>query len=156
MPRAARGHLEQGIRSAASAVRRSPFAAVTSGGLDEVAIMGVDALATFVTIEGRRIEYIGDPCTTPGAFTLGFPEADHWAENRGEYAANNHGNAKNGAESGEAQHGADDEAHRRYDHSEEKAGEGAAHGRLFCFWHGLLLGLRRNFGAAQGAEAPGR
>ena len=147
---------EQGMRGAASEGQMAPIAMAASGGLDEVAIVGVDALATFVTIEGRRIEYIRDLGATPGTFALGLAEADHRSENRGEYAADNHGDAENGAESGEAEHCADDDAHGRYDHSEEKTGEGAAHGRFFCFGRGLLLGVRRNFRTAQSAEAPGR
>ena len=134
----------------------APIAMAASGGLDEVAIVGVDRLAAFVTIEGRRIEYIRDLGAAPGAFALGLAETDHRAENRGEYAADNHGDAENGTETGEAEHCADDDAHGRYDHSEEKTGEGAAHGRFFCFGRGLLLGVRRNFRTAQRAEAPGR
>ena len=147
---------EQGKRGAASAGQMAPIAMAASGGLDEVTIVGVDRFAAFMTIKGRCIEYIANPGAAPRAFALGFAEADHRAENRGKYAADNHGNTENGAKAGEAQHCADDEAHGRYDHSEEQAGESAAHGRLFCFGRGLLLGVRQNFGTAQRAEAPRR
>ena len=110
---------------------REPSRWVASGGLDEVAIVGVNPFAAFMTFKGRCIEYVADPGAAPGAFAFGFAEADHWAENRGQNAADNHGNAENRAKSSEAQHGADDEAHGRDDHPEEKAGEGTAHGRLF-------------------------
>ena len=121
-----------------------------------MAIVGVNPVTAFMTVKRRRVEYVAYPGAAPGAFALGFTEADHRAENRGEYAADNHGNAENGAEASEAQHGANDDAHGRYDYPEEQTGESAAHGRLFCFGWGLQLGLRWKFSTAQGAEAPRR
>jgi hypothetical protein len=113
--------------------RSRTVAMVASGGLDEVAILGVNPLAAFMTFKRRRIEYIAYPGAAPGAFALGFAEADHRAENRGKYAADNHGHTENGAKAGEAQHCSNDDAHGRHDHPEEQAGESTAHGRLFPF-----------------------
>jgi len=126
-----------------------------SGGLDEVAIVSVNLLSAFMTFKGRRIEYVGNPGSAPGAFSLGLAEADHGAQNRGQDAADDHGNAEDGSEAGKAEHGADDEAHGRDDYAEKQAAKGAAHGRFFFFGCRLLFGLRWNFGTAQGAEAPG-
>ena len=132
------------------------MASPVSGGLDEVAILSVNLFAAFVTFKGRRIEYVGDPCSAPGAFSLGLAEADHGAKDRGQDTADNHRNSEDCAKAGKAEHGADDEAHGRDDYTEEEAAEGTAHGRFFFFDWGLLLGLCWNCCAAQRAEAPRR
>jgi hypothetical protein len=135
---------------------REPSSWVTSGGLDEVAILGVNPFTAFMTVKGRSIEYVAHLGSAPGAFAFGFAEADHWAENRGKYAADNHRNTEKSAKAGEAKHCADDDAHGRYDYPEEQASESTSHGRFFCFGWRLLLGLRRDFGTAKGTEAPRR
>lgn len=127
-----------------------------SGGLDEVAILSVDPFAAFMTVKGRGVEYIGHPGSAPGALSLGLSEADHGTQNGGQDSSDDHGNAEDGAEACKAKHGAHDEAHGGDDYTEEEATEGAAHGRFFFIGYWLLIGLRRNFRTAQGAEAPRR
>jgi len=98
-----------------------------------VAIVGVNSPAAFMTVKRRYIEYVAHLRAAPGAFALGFAEANHWAENRGKNSADDHGNTEDRAEAGEAQHRTDDEAYWRYDNAEVHATEGASHGRLLRF-----------------------
>ena len=84
-----------------------------------MAIVGVNPLTAFMAVKRGRIEYVRDLGAAPGAFAFGLAEADHGAQNRGQDAADDHGNAEDGSEAGKAEHGADNEAHGRDDYTEE-------------------------------------
>ena len=116
-----------------------------------------NALVADVAVETGRVDDVADLGSAPGAFAFGLADADHGSEKRSEYAGDNHGDSQKGAESGEAEHAADNDAHGRYDESDIEATKGSAHGGLFFFsgrWR--LVDLGRDGGAATGAEAPWR
>jgi len=126
-----------------------------SGGLNEPSIMGVDPVTAFMTVKGRRVEYVAHPGSAPWASAPGLTDYDHRAQNRGQHASNNYGNAENRAESGETKHGAHDDAHGCGNYPKQKSARRTSNGRLFRFGRRvLLLDLGWDFGPAKGTEAP--
>jgi hypothetical protein len=87
------------------------------------------------------------------AFSAWFPEAYHWTDEGRENAGDDDGHPEKCSQPGAAEHTTDNEAHRRYDESEQQPAKGVFDRSFLRFeWSGMLVWL--NCGSARWAEGP--
>ena len=128
---------------------------------DEFVVADDDGSMARVAVKVLVAVQTADGCAAPWTVAAHGIHSNDGTDERGENAGDDHGYAEECAESGEAEHGSNDEADGRDDEAEEESGESGADGRGF---HGMGLGGMRFCGrvefvgdgdAAAWAEAPG-